>query len=171
MPSNCGVGEDSWESLKLQGDQTSRSWKTLTLNINWKDWSWSWSSNTLATWCKWLTHWKRPWCWERLRTGEEGGNRGWDGWMASLTQWTWVWASSRRQWRTGKAGMLQFMGLQSRTWLRDWTTIAFSVHLFGNNFPQMKCSETRQDAIHQHASATGVHVFPILMYGKTNTIL
>ena len=40
-------------------------------------------------------HWKRSWCWERLRAG---GARGWDGWMASLTQWTWVWASSRR-WR------------------------------------------------------------------------
>ena len=56
-----------------------------------KDWSWSWSSNTLAIWCKEPTHWKRPWCWERLRAAE-GGNRGWDGWMASLTQWTWVWA-------------------------------------------------------------------------------
>ena len=51
------------------------------------------------------THWKRPWCWERLKAGE-GGNRGWDGWMASPTQWTWVWASSGRQWRTGKPGML-----------------------------------------------------------------
>ena len=43
----------------------------------------SWSSNTLATWCGELTHWKRPWCWERLKAGEEGDNRGWDGWMAS----------------------------------------------------------------------------------------
>ena len=43
-----------------------------------------------------LTHWKRPWCWERLRTRGEGGNQGWDGWMASLTQWTWVWANSGR---------------------------------------------------------------------------
>ena len=50
------------------------------------DWSWSWSSNTLATWCEELTHWKRPWCWEWLKTGEEGDDRGWDGWMASSTQ-------------------------------------------------------------------------------------
>ena len=50
--------------------------------------------NTLAIWCKELTHWKRPWCWERLKVGEEGDNRGWDGWMASSTQWTWVWANS-----------------------------------------------------------------------------
>ena len=50
----------------------------------------------LATWCEELTHWKRPWCWGRLRAGGEGGDRGWDGWLASLTQWTWVWASSGR---------------------------------------------------------------------------
>ena len=56
---------------------------------------WSWNSNTLATWCKELTHLKRPWCWERLRAGGEGDNRGWDGWMASPTQWTWVWVDSR----------------------------------------------------------------------------
>ena len=51
--------------------------------------------NLLATWCKELTHWKRPWCWERLKAGGEGDNRGWDNWMASPTGWTWVWASSR----------------------------------------------------------------------------
>ena len=55
---------------------------------------------------------KDPWCWERLRAGGERGDRGWDGWMASSTQWTWVCANSRRQWRTGKPGMLQSMGLQ-----------------------------------------------------------
>ena len=59
-------------------------------------WCWCWNSNPLATWCKELIHWKRPWCWEGLRAGGEGGNREWDGWMASLTQWTWVWANSRR---------------------------------------------------------------------------
>ena len=51
------------------------------------------------------------WCWERLKAGGEGDDRGWDGWMASLTQWAWVWSSSRRWWRTGKPGMLQSMGL------------------------------------------------------------
>ena len=51
----------------------------------------NWSSKTLATLYKELTCWKRPWCWERLKAGEEGDDRGWDGWMASLTQWTWVW--------------------------------------------------------------------------------
>ena len=51
--------------------------------------------NTLATCWEEPTHWKRPWCWERLRAVEEGGNRGWDGWMVSLLQWTWVWVNSR----------------------------------------------------------------------------
>ena len=62
--------------------------KESVLNIHWKDWCRSWNSNTLATWCKELTHLKRPWCWERLRAGGEGDDRGWDGWMASPTQWT-----------------------------------------------------------------------------------
>ena len=55
-----------------------------------------WNSNTLATWCKELTHRKRPWCWERLKAGGEGDDRGRDGWTASLTQWTGVWARSGR---------------------------------------------------------------------------
>ena len=86
---NCGVGEDSWECLVLQGDQTSQSYRKSVLNIHWKDWCWSWNSNGLATWCEELTHLKRPWCWERLRAGGEGDDRG-DCWMASPTQWTWV---------------------------------------------------------------------------------
>ena len=80
---NCDVGEDSWESLGLQGDPTSQSQRKSILNIHWKDWCWSWSSNTLAAWCEELTPWKRPWCWERLKVGEEGADRGWDemvGW-------------------------------------------------------------------------------------------
>ena len=68
--------------------------------------------SALATWCEKLTHLKRPWCWERLKLGGEGDNRGWDGWMISLTQLTWVWASSGSWWWTGKTGVLQSMGLQ-----------------------------------------------------------
>ena len=86
-----------------------------------------WNSSTLATWWKELTHWKRPWCWERLKTGGEGDNRGWGGWMASLTLWTWVWASSGRWWWTGKPVVLQSMGSQSRTQLSDWTEPVFWV--------------------------------------------
>ena len=120
---NCGVGEDSWESLGLQGDPTSPSWGKSVLNIHWKDWCWSWNSNTLATWCKELTHLKRPGCWERLEAGGERDDRGWDGWMASLTQWTWVWVNSGSWWWTGRPGMLQSMGSQSQTGLSDWTEL------------------------------------------------
>ena len=75
---------------------------------------------TLATRCKELTHWKRPWCWERLRAGGEGDDRGWDGWMASPTWWTWVRASSSSWWWTVKHGVLQFMGSQRVG--QDWVT-------------------------------------------------
>ena len=110
-----------WESLGLQGDPTSQSSRKSVLNIHWKDWCWSWSSNTLATWCEELTHWKRPWCWERLKAGGEGDDRGWDGWMASTTWWTWVCVSSRSWWWTGRPSMLQSMGVtKSRTRLNDW---------------------------------------------------
>ena len=85
--------------------------------------SWSWNSNTLATWCEELTHWKRPWCWERLKAGGEGDDRGWDGWMASLTWWAWIWASSGSWWWTRKPGMLQSMGSQIRTQLSNWTKL------------------------------------------------
>ena len=108
----CGVGEDFWEVLGQQGDQTSQFWRKSTLNIHWKDWCWSWNSNTLATWYKELTHLKRPWCWERLKAGREGDNRGWDGWMASPTRWIWVWANSGSWWWTWRPGMLQSMGSQ-----------------------------------------------------------
>ena len=84
----------------------------LVLNIHWKDWCWSQNCNALATWSEELTHLERPWCWEWLKAGGEGDNRGWDGWMASPSQWTWVWVSSRRWWWTGKLGVLQSMGSQ-----------------------------------------------------------
>ena len=83
--------------------------------MHWKNWCWSWNSNTLATWCEELTHWKR------LRAGGEGGNRGQDGWMPSLPQWTWVWANretvkDREAWCTAVHGVAK-----SWTWLSDWT--------------------------------------------------
>ena len=112
MPSNCDAWEDSWEPLGQQVDQTSQSSGRSTLNIHWKDWGWSWSSSILATWCKQMTHWKSPWCWERLRAEGEESVRAWDDWMASPLQWTWTFANSRRWWGTGKPGMLQSMGLQ-----------------------------------------------------------
>ena len=91
------------------------------------------------------THWKRPWCWERLRAGGEGSNRGWDGWMVSLIQWTWVWVNPGNWWWTGRPGMLQSMGLQSVR--HDWVTelkvkpeyslegLMLKLQYFGHLFP------------------------------------
>jgi len=129
---NCDVGEESRESLGLQGDQTSPSLRKSALNIHWKDWCWSWHSNTLAAWCKELTHWKRPWCWERLKAGGEGVDRWWDGWMASPTWWTWVWASSGAPWWIGKPGRLQSLGSQRvrHDWATELSYTAITVLLF-----------------------------------------
>ena len=74
---NCGVGDDSCDTLELQGDQKSQSLRKSELNIHWKNWCWSWNYNILATWWEELTHWKRPWCWERWKAEGEGDDRGW----------------------------------------------------------------------------------------------
>ena len=104
------------------------------LNIHCKDWCWSWNSNTWATWCKQLTHLNRLGCWGRLKVGGEGDDRGWDGWMASLTQWTRVWVNSGSWWWTGRPGVLQSMGSQSQTRLNSWTELNWtkSVNLWGD---------------------------------------
>ena len=77
MLSDYKVEEDSGESLGLQGNQTSQL-KEINPEYSLKDWCWSWSSSTLVTKCEELTHWKKPWCWERLKARGEGGKRGWD---------------------------------------------------------------------------------------------
>ena len=94
--------------------------KEISSEYSLKGWCWSWNSNPLATWCEELTHLRRPWCWERLKVGGEGYDRGWDGWMASLTQWTWVWVNSGSWWCTGRPGVLQSMGSQRVRY--DWAT-------------------------------------------------
>ena len=95
------------------------------LSVHWKDWCWSWNSNTLTIWCEDLTHWKRPWFWEGLGSGGEGDDRGWDGWMASPTQWIWVWVNSRSWWWARRPGMLWFTVLQrvGHNWATElnWT--------------------------------------------------
>ena len=80
------------------------------IRTHWKECWWNYSS--LVIWCKWLSLWKSPWYWERLRAEEDEGIRGWDGWKASLMQWTWTWTNLRRWWGTGRPGVLQAMGLQ-----------------------------------------------------------
>ena len=100
------------EALESPWDRKEIQPRKSVLNIHWKDWCWNWNSNTLSTWCEELTHWKRPWCWERLKVRGEGEDRGWDGWMASSTQWTWVWVNSSSWWWTGRPPVLQSLGSQ-----------------------------------------------------------
>ena len=96
--------------------------KEINLEHSLEGWCWSWSSNILATW---WAYWKRPWCWGKLRGGGEGGDKGWDGWMVSQTQWTWVWGGSASWWWTGKHVALQSM--ESQRVEHDWATEQHSV--------------------------------------------
>ena len=101
--------------------------------------------STLATSCEELTHRKRLWCWEGLGAGGEGDDRGWDGWIASLTRWTWVWVNSGSWWWTGRPGMLRFMGHKesdTTEWL-NWTnwTEAIQAEMSTKNW--MHASETQ----------------------------
>ena len=108
-----------WRRLLRVSRTAQRSNQLILKEINWKERCWSWNSNTLATWCEKPTHWKRPWCWERVKVGE-GDDRGWDGWITSLTPWTWVCVNSRSWWWTGRPGVLQSMGSQRVG--HDWAT-------------------------------------------------
>ena len=100
------------EQYNLPCRKTSRYFWPLVISAkhiripNWKNYIF------LATSCKELTHWKRLWCWEGLGARGEGHDRGWNGWMASLTRWTWVWVDSGSWWWTGRPGVLRFMGSQ-----------------------------------------------------------
>ena len=114
------VLEKTWESLGLQGDQPvnpkgNQPWIFIERTDAEAEATILWSPDNEE-----LTHWKRPWSWETLQTRGEGDDRGWDGWMASPTLWTWVWASSRRWWRTGKPDLLRSTGLQRVR--HDWVT-------------------------------------------------
>jgi len=115
------------KTLESPLDPASPSIRRSVLGAHWKDWCWSWNSTTLATWCEELTHLKIPWCWEGLRAGGEGDDRGWDGWMASPTRWTWVWVNSGSWWGTGRPGVLWFMGSQRvrHNWATElnWTEL------------------------------------------------
>ena len=159
---NCSVGEDSWESLGLQGDPTSPSSRRSVLDVHRKDWCWSWNSSTLATSCEELTHWKRPWHWEGLRAGGEGEDRGWDGWMASLTWWAWVWVSSGSWWWTRRPGVLRFMGLQRVG--HDWTELKFAILLHWSFHPNQIINITFYIFIHPvyllHFTQTRTHDAP-----------
>ena len=108
---NCGVGEDSWESLGLQGDPTSPFWRRLAWDFFGRNDA---KAESPVLWPPHVKIWLigkdsdagRAW------GQEEKGTTGWDGWIASLTQWTWVWVNSRRWWWAGRPGMLWLMGSQ-----------------------------------------------------------
>ena len=119
-------GEHSWESLGLQrynqsilketSSQCSLEGLMLKLKLQY-----------FGHWCKELTHLKRPWCWKSLKVVEERDDRGWDGWMASLTQWTWFWVDSRslmdrEAWRALVHGVAK-----SQTWLSNGTELNWSM--------------------------------------------
>ena len=131
---NCGVGEDSWESpLDCKKIQPVHSKEDQTWVFFGRTDAKAETPNTLATSCEELTHWKRPWCWEGLGAGGEGDDRGWDGWMASPTQWTWVWVNSGSWWWTVRPGVLRFMGSRriGHDWATElnWTELNLSIHL------------------------------------------
>ena len=145
---------------------TARRSNQSILNIHWKDWCWSWNSNILATWCKEVTNWKRPWCWEILKAGE-GNNRQWDGWIASPTCWTWVWASSKSWWWTRKSGMLQSMVWHrvGHKWVAElnWTEeILGSGRSPGEGIgypPQYSCLQNSRDRGAWHNEVTNTFTF------------
>ena len=140
---NCGAGEDSEISLdckeiKPVHPKGNQSWIFIGRIDAGAEAPILWPPD----WKEWLIgvthHWKIPWCWERLKVGEEGDNRGWDGWMASPTQWTWVWLNSGSWWWTGRPGVLQSMG-----WPRirlDWTELNW-----GTKIPEASgCSQKKK---------------------------
>ena len=103
-------------------------------NIHWKDCCWSWSSNTLATWWEEPTHWKRPWCWERLKAGEEGDNRGWwlDGMNMRLSKF-WELVMDRESWHAEVHGVAK-----SLTQLSDWTELNWALKIQVEPWKQIK---------------------------------
>ena len=139
---NPWVGKNPWRRewlptpIFLPGE--SHRQRSPNLKIHWKDWSWNWKSNSLATWCEEPTHWKRPWCWKRLKAKGEEGSKGWDGWVASLTQWTWIWVNfgswvmNREAWHAAV-----YEVTKSQTQLGNWMTTTTTKYGFIKKFTEI----------------------------------
>ena len=126
-----------------------KSWGKSTRNTCWKAWCWSWNSSTLVMWWEQPTHWKSPWCWERLRAEGEEGIRGWVSWMASPIQWTWAWANFGKLWGTERLPAAVHGVAKSQTPLGDWTTTAPHIHpshTAGAQQPPLCCSSLSEDS-------------------------
>ena len=133
---NWGVGEDSWESLDYKEIQPVHSegdqpWDFFGRNDA--------KAESPVLWPHHVKSWLigKDWCWEGSGTGGEGDDRGWDGWMVSLTRWKWVWVNSGSWWWTERPCVLRFMGSQSWTRLSDWTELNGSRVCFSLSSLQM----------------------------------
>ena len=130
LGAQCATG-DQWRNNSRKNEGTEPKQKQYPVVE-------SWNSSTLATSCEGLTHWKRLWCWEGLGAGGEGDNRGWDGWMASPTRWTWVCVNSGSWWWTGRPGVLRFMGSQRVEC--DWTELNWRCNELQNSTTCQFCA-------------------------------
>ena len=126
---SCGVGEDSWESLRLQGDPSNQFWRRSALGFLWRGWCWSWNSSTLATSCEELIHWKRLWCWEGFGGKRRRGRlrMSWLNGIANSMDMSfgsklWKLVMGREAWHAVIHGVPK-----SRTWLSNWTELRINI--------------------------------------------